>query len=136
MNYIVFRYKDLIFDGIKLREDQNRYPWKNNKEANKLFDSLIKEGSSESKSKYVDLMEIQYEEDIHVKLSFSIISKVLCYLSLILSIVYLKYIMVSAIMILLGILLAFGFFYFKRKALELYVTKENCKDFVEILFIK
>ena len=52
-----------------------KYPWNSKKEAKAYFDNLIEDGSHLSMVKYYDLMMDQFEEAIHIKLSWNLIFK-------------------------------------------------------------
>ena len=78
-NKVKIGYGELGFDGLKFSEDKSEYSWKTKKEYDELCNSLVEDGSELSKVKYQNLLNLQYKEEIHVRLSFHFLMKYIAY---------------------------------------------------------
>ena len=72
-------YAELGFSGFKFAEDKSQYSWKSKKEYNDLCNSLVEDGSELSRVKYQNILNLQYKEEIHVRLSFHFVLKYIAY---------------------------------------------------------
>ena len=129
-------FGNLEFFGLKFREDKSRYPWTSEKESEKIFEDLIKDGSEISRNRYTTLLRIQFEEDIHVKLSYSIVTKIFSYFGLGLAIL----LTLGAFTIPATVTLGISFISFlvskilDRKVNDLYMGMEMNPELVKFLF--
>lgn len=129
-------FGDLEFQGLKFREDKSRYPWKTKKEANDLFDALVEDGSEISQNRYKNLYQIQFEEDIHVKLSWSFLVRYFSYFTLGLVFLLTAGTLTIPALVVLGI--SFVSFIssnlLNRKVRDLYMGMKMNPDLVKFLF--
>jgi len=135
MKDIIFNYRELVFYGIKIVEDKSKYPWKTNEDANKIFDDLLKMKDEENaKSEYIYLMKIQYDEDMHVKFSLSLLSMFfsLCFFSLTILFIMHLYAGLTCLVLSFAFLILHKFY--KRKIGELYIAKELIEELVNFTF--
>ena len=130
-------FGDLEFFGLKFKEDKSRYPWKSQKEADQVFDSLIKEGSEISQNRYSTLLRIQFEEDIHVKLSYSFLTRYFSYFTLGIVILMTLGALTIPAMVTLGIsfISYIASRMFIKKVRDLYMGMKMNPELVKFLFV-
>jgi hypothetical protein len=78
-NKVKIGYGELGFTGLKFSEDKSQYSWETKSEYDELCNSLVEDGSELSKIRYQNILNLQYKEEIHVKLSFSFLLKFVSY---------------------------------------------------------
>jgi hypothetical protein len=135
---MLLSYKGLEFKSLKFKEDKTKYPWKSDKQEHKFFEDLVEEGSEISKVKYKNLMQLQYNEDIHIKLSYSMISEYLMYAMMVFVFIfiYLKILVPSLVCLGLSFGLYFLSKYLNKKLQKLYIYKKINLVTVDFLFKK
>jgi len=137
MNFITLVFEEFEFNGIKFFEDKTKYPWKTDKEASDLFDSLIKDKDRQrSEKRYMDLMEIQYKESMHVNISRYFLSKIISYILIGVSIIL--GLNMNLFPGLISLVSSIGFYllseYFMRKVREEYIILHTTPGFIKLLF--
>lgn len=135
---MLLSYKELEFKSLKFKEDKTKYPWKNDKQEYKFFEDLVEEGSEISKVKYKNLMQLQYNEDIHIKLSYSMISEYLTYAMIVFVFIFIYLKILVPSLVCLG--LSFGLYFFSKylnkKIKKLDIYKKLNSEMVNFLFRK
>jgi len=132
---MIFNFKDLVFEGLRFRRFR-KYPWNSKKEGKAYFDKLIEDGTHLSQIKYQDLMKEQFDEMIHIKLSWSMIFKILSSSMIILAIIFwLPGFYISSIIILsVGVIFEIFSKLMERHAYEEYMAKDSSAELVNLLF--
>ena len=126
---IVFGFREMIFEGFKLK--------KSKKYSDEYFENLLSEDNCFNRIKYKQVVEDQIDESIHIKLSYSLIVKVLSILGIIVSLILgLNKLFVPGI---ICIIIAFGFQLvfdnLKIRIKERYSGKEQWnKELVDFIF--
>jgi hypothetical protein len=135
MEDIVFNYREIVFYGIKIREDKSKYPWKTDGEADKIFDNLLKrKDKRNAKNEYANLMYIQYDEDMHVKFSLSSLSAFFSICFFTLTILFIANLIIGSVFLVLSFLFLWLHKFYKRKISELYIAKEQVEELVNFIF--
>lgn len=130
-----FEFKELTFDGLRFRKFR-KYPWNSKKEGEAYFDKLVEEGTHSSRIKYQDLMKEQFDEAIHIKLSWNLIFK-MASISLLIMAVLVGF---NGIFIPGMVLLALGTAseafskLMERHAHEEFMAKEQSPEMVNLVF--
>ena len=135
---MVFSFKDMVFENLKLKKNKDNLPWSTKQEETKYLEDLVEEGSHYSKMKYLDALNVEFEEDIHVRLSYSIILNFLSYLFLAFTLIFMYYKLVLLTGIIFGVSIIFKIlqFIFKRLANESYMGKSMTSQFIDLIFYK
>lgn len=125
---VLFEFSNIVFEGLCFRSS--------NKYTEEFFDNLLNNPTHYSKMKYWDAMKEEINEEIHIKLSYSFVFKVLSTVGLVIS-----FILGIKLMLLLGLcFLVFSFIcqwlfnYLKRRAYELNIGKNMSREIVELIF--
>lgn len=128
INTKMIEFRGIFFDGFKFKRS-NLY-------SNEFFEKLHNEGSHYSKVKYGDAVEEQINEEIHIKLSYSIIYKVLSLSGLIFGIILgIKFLIIPAFIVLgIGFISQILFNFYKIGANNLFLGKEMSKDLINLSF--
>jgi hypothetical protein len=123
---------DIEFNGITF----NGFRFKRTKPySEEYMNDLIKDGSHYSKMKYKNIVENLIMQNLHIALSFSIISEILSLAFLVISIIFiLKILIVSAISFCLSIVFIIIFTLLKNRANEFYIGKKISKELINLIF--
>lgn len=125
---ISIEFREQIFDGLRFK--------KSNTYSDDYFDRLKDEGSHYSQMKYLDAINDQLNEQIHIKLSYSIISKILAVIFIGIAFLSFKLFWPSIILAFLAIFFQIMFNVYQRRARDLFMGKDMSKDLVELIFCK
>ena len=130
MNNNILKFRGIYFDGLKFK--------KSNLYSEEYFEKLVNEGSHYSEVKYIDAIKEQINEEIHIKLSYSIVFKVLSLSGLLFAVIFgINLLFVSAYVILgISLFSHILFTLFKKRANEFFVGKEISKDLINLIFEK
>jgi len=129
INETTFEFRGLYFNGLKLRSKLH---------SEEFYNKLEDEGSADSKLDYIAAVKEDQDEQIHVKLSFSLIFAMISVLTIIIA----AFLTFNQILIPALVALAIGFGsqllkkHFKTRANELYAGKTVAVQLVEVLFNK
>lgn len=128
MNNLIIQFRGMIFEGLKFKGS--------NKYSDEYFENLLKEDNHYNRVKYKDAVAEQIDEQIHIKISSSILLVILSYFSMFISITSaFNHAFISSI-----IILTFGFFshllhrYSVRRANEYFAGKQMSKDLVDVIY--
>lgn len=125
---ISIEFREQIFDGLRFK--------KSNTYSDDYFDRLKNEGSHYSQIKYLDAINDQLNEQIHIKLSYSIISKLLAIIFIVIAFISFKFFWSSIILAFIAIFFQIMFNVYQRRAQDLFMGKEMSRDLVELIFCK
>jgi len=125
---ISIEFREQVFDGLKFKK-ANTY-------SDDYFDCLKNEGSHYSQMKYLDAVNDQLNEQIHIKLSYSLICKSLAIFLIILAFISFKFFWPSIIIASMAIFFQIMFNVYQRRARDLFMGKEMSRDLVELIFSK
>jgi len=122
-----FEFNGMIFQGLKLSR---------NVPTDEFYSELIEEGSGYSRGKYIDAVHEELDDQIHIKLSFSIISKVLSIFGLFVAVFLGTHGFLVPALIVLGAGFGFEVLYkhFKTRANELFTGRNQSIELVNVLF--
>lgn len=128
LNEMILEFRGMIFTGLKLRVS--------NKYSDEYFENLLKEDTHYNRVKYREAVIEQIDDQIHVKLSWSIIAKGLSLFCIVLALYFgfHKILILGLITIGIGILFHFLFNHFRIRANEIYAGKLMSKDLVDVIF--
>jgi hypothetical protein len=121
-------FKDEEFDGLKFRSGH--------KNTGDYYDQLFEEGSHYSEVKFADSMDEDTMERIHIKLSYSLLLRLISVVLLVAAIGFVVLrLLWPALIILLGSAALFLLnVLFTRKANELYALREGTRGLVSLGF--
>lgn len=128
ITYKMFEFRGLYFNGFKFKRS-NLY-------SEEFFEKLINEGSHYSEIKYIDAVEEQIDENIHIKLSYSVVFKVLSLSGLLFIIILgINFLFIPAYIILgISFISQILFNLFKKRANEFFIGKKMSKDLINLIF--
>jgi hypothetical protein len=125
---VLFEFDNTFFEGLCFKGS--------NKYTEEFFDNLLNNPTHYSKMKYWDAMKDEINEEIHIKLSYSFVFKVLSTVGLIISLI-----LGIKLLLLLGLVfLIFSFVcqllfnYLKIRTYELQIGKNMSREIVELIF--
>jgi hypothetical protein len=130
-NEMTFEFKGMFFQGLRFK--------RSNKYSEEFFHQLIEDGSHYSEMKYVDAVHDELDEEIHMKISFSFIAKVLSILSMVVAVLlgFVSHLYIPALVVLVA---GFGFErlskFYTIRANEHFAGKVVSRDLVKVLFNK
>jgi len=120
-------FKEITFEGFKFKRTKSH--------SEEYMDDLIKDGSNYSKMKYKNIVEDLIMQNMHIVISFSIISEILSLLFLVISIIFIpKILIVSVISFCLSFIFIVIFNILKNRANEFYVGKKVSKELINLIF--
>jgi len=98
LNDIVFQIGSNTFGGFKL--DKNiKYPWNNDTEFGNYYENLLKDKNNYNKQKIKDLLHLDFDENLHIKISIMLMFEILSYITFIFGgvfmIIDLRYVSIS-----------------------------------------
>jgi len=125
---ITFEFGDMIFKGLRL--------FKANKFSEKFYNELANEGSGYSKGKYIDAVHEELDEEIHIKLSLSIIANVFSIFGMIVAgfLGFAGFFLPALIVLSMSFAAQVLQKHFKTRANELLTGREMSTQLVNILF--
>lgn len=125
---LILGYEDLMFHGLKFKLSK--------KFSKKQYDNLLKEDTHYNRVKYRDLIAEEIDEDIHVKLTYSYVSRALAIINILLTLllIYNGYYVMPIISIAFSFAGEGFYWFFKRRAKELFCGKEMSKELVDVIF--
>jgi len=129
-NVMAFEFRGLIFSGLKFRKSK-RY-------SEEFYQELADEGSHLSEVKYIDSVNNEQDEEIHVKLSLGVVFMVASYVALFFTVFCLVNKLTLAGLVLVGVGIGTHalYKYFRVRANELFAGKEMGRELVKVLFNK
>jgi hypothetical protein len=130
-NEMAFEFRGINFKGLRFK--------RSNKYSEKFFKKLIEDGTHYSEMIYVDAVHEELEEEMHIKISFSFITKVLSILTMIATI-FLGFVVHFYIPALVVLTTGFGFErlskFFIIRADEHFAGRKVSEELVKVIFNK
>lgn len=133
-NNMIITFDGREFNGLKLIKNKSK--WASKEEAEKFFESLFDDGTEYSKLRYKNELIDKSTDAIHVNISHAIISEILMYTTIVLSIIFSYY---SLLIMSIGFFgMSIGSFilrrYFYNEAKEIKVAHEMNLELLEYFF--
>jgi len=126
-----FEFRGVNFNGLRFK--------RSNKYSEKFFQDLIEDGSHYSEMIYVDAVHEELDEEIHIKISFSFVAKVLSILTMS-TVIFLGFVAHLYIPALVVLATGFGFErlskFFTIRADEHFAGREVSRELVKVIFNK
>lgn len=121
-------FRDEEFDGLKFRSE--------NKYSSEYYEKLYDEGSHYSEVKYADALEEDTMEGVHIKLSYSMVLRIVSVILLVIAIActFIKLIIPALATLGAGAVLFIISMILNRKANEEYALRETSRSFVSLVF--
>jgi len=125
---IIIRFNEISFKNFKLKSSNNY--------SDEYFDNLLIEDNQYNRVKYRDAVNEQLDENIHIKITYSLIINVLFFLCIFISIILgLNNLFLFAIItLIIAIILKFINSFLLNRIKEMNIGKEMTKDLVDLIF--
>ena len=125
---IIIRFNEISFKNFKLKSSNNY--------SDEYFDNLLIEDNQYNRVKYRDAVDEQIDENIHIKITYSLIINVLFFLCIFISIILgLNNLFLFAIItLIIAIILKFINSFLLNRIKEMNIGKEMTKDLVDLIF--
>lgn len=133
---LLLKYNEFTFEGFKFSIDYNLFEWNSEKEMGVYMDNLLDKTDEISKNKYKRLLKLHLLENLHIKLTYSNVFRLVSRLFLILSIimVFSKSMIVPLIFVSIGLLCEILSNILFRKVKDFYFSYKTTDDLIDLVF--
>jgi len=134
-NFLRMDFNDLEFEGLRFSSIDKESSFKSIKERNDYLNTLINEGSEFSSLRYQSIFKEFQKSEIHVKLSFSIMFKIIAYILMGLAFIATVNAGIIGLAVMgLGVILYFINFVYRRMAKDLYIGFLAGPSMIDFMF--